>query len=154
VEFAVIFPIFALLLFIVIDGGMVMGRYNLGQQASGVGARLLATNASPGQVRLRVEDQMQGTLNTSSCSGGDDEVCVDYVAGPNGEAPGQPGSLAIVHVHYRYELITPVRGILSLMGGGGGPSPGWDIEACSVQRVERPISAANLGQSNGAGPCT
>jgi len=130
IEFAVIFPIFAFLLFAVIDGGLVMGRYNQANQAAGVGARLAATGASIATVRARVDDQMHGELNPTNCSGGGDRICVAYRPGPDGQASGDVGSIVVVYVRSDYNLLTPLPG-----------SGDWTIEACSIQRVERPVSS-------------
>ena len=43
IECAVIFPIFVLLVFVVVDGGILMGRYGGVNHAADTGARLAAT---------------------------------------------------------------------------------------------------------------
>jgi hypothetical protein len=141
IEFAVIFPIFAFLLFAVIDGGLVMGRYNNANQAAGVGARLAAATGGDfddvrNAVGPAVSDQMHGEMSAfTNCSGSGDEICIDFRPGPNGETAGDIGSLVVVYVKYEYDPLTPV--IAQVATGGD-----WDIEACSVQRVERPVDDA------------
>jgi Flp pilus assembly protein TadG len=92
VEFAAIFPIFALLVFAVIDGGLVMGRYSQANQAAGVGARLAATTGGDfGDVHDAVEDAVRGQLHdeltTANCDAGGpvgnpnsqgDDLCIDF----------------------------------------------------------------------------
>ncbi len=146
IEFAVIFPIFAFFLFAIIDGGLVMGRYNNANQAAGVGARLAATGTSFTNIRSAVQDQMHGEMSGTTCNGTGDDICIDYRPGPDGQATGDIGSIVVVYVRYEYDLLTPVLG--SVVGGGD-----WDIDACSVQRVERPVANAasiddDIGECN------
>lgn len=140
-----IFPIFAFLLFAVIDGGLVMGRYNNANQAAGVGARLAATNTPVSTVRSAIQDQMHGEMSGLTCDDSEDDVCIDFRTGPNGEAAGDVGSIVVVYVRYEYDLITPIVG--NATGGD------WDIDACSVQRVERPISGSNLSFDQNVTEC-
>jgi Flp pilus assembly protein TadG len=135
IEFAVIFPIFAFLLFAVIDGGLVMGRYNNANQAAGVGARLAATGTSLGTVRARIDDQMHDEMDNLSCGGNNDRICINYRDGPDGQDAGDVGSLVEVYVRYEYDLLTPV--LANVVAGGD-----WEIEACSIQRLEQPVEDA------------
>jgi hypothetical protein len=149
VEFAVIFPIFAFFLMAVIDGGLVMGRYNQANQAAGVGARLAAATGGDfddleDDVRDAIQDQMHGQMTGTSCNGTGDDVCIDFRGGPNGESAGEVGSIVVVYVRHEYDLITP---IVDFVGGGD-----WDIEACSVQRVERRVNNA-ASEDDDIGEC-
>jgi hypothetical protein len=124
VEFAVIFPLFVTLIMVVIDGGVLMGRYNSATHAA---------QASASQIVARVKDQAQGTLddapNSSQCGGSRPSVCVQYGRGPSSQSAGEVGSTVIVKVRYRYEWFTPLAnapGIGSI-----------DFDACSAHRLER-----------------
>jgi hypothetical protein len=133
VEFAVIFPLFVTLIMVVIDGGVLMGRYNSATHAAQEGARYGASGASASQIVARVKDQAQGTLddapNSSQCGGSRPSVCVQYGRGPSSQSAGEVGSTVIVKVRYRYEWFTPLAnapGIGSI-----------DFDACSAHRLER-----------------
>lgn len=131
VEFAVIFPLFMILIFAVIDGGLVMGRYGEVNHSAKEGARYAAAGATvPATVDL-IKEQGQGILDDviTGCSG-DEYICVEYINGPDGEDVGQVGSSVRVKVKYQYDLITP----LPNFGGAND----WTIESCAVARLERP----------------
>ncbi len=71
VEFAVIFPIFALLLFAIVDGGLLMGRYNNINNAAKEGARAGAVQYGDGDDALdavidRVTEQAHGELDDTA----------------------------------------------------------------------------------------
>ena len=136
VEFAVVFPIFMLLVMIVIDGGVLMGRYNNVNHAANEGARLLAVAGAgddpafdPDEVRERVKDQAHGLLDDAGpCGSGAPEICLEWGLGPNDEAVGEVGSTVKVTLKYLYDPITPIPGF-----------DGWEVEACAVARLERPF---------------
>lgn len=140
-EFAVIFPIFALLIFAVIDGGLLMGRYNNINNAAKEGARLGAVGADWDAIITRVQQQAHGELDTASTNCGDmavdsvgNVICVQWITGAEtlggvGAAPGEVGASVRVMLKYRYKLITP---LINRIGH-------WDITACAVQREERPV---------------
>jgi hypothetical protein len=143
-EFAVIFPIFVLLIFVVIDGGILMGRYNNINHAAKEGARLAATGADDAEVMVRTEQQPGGLLNgAGGCGSGAPEVCVEWSDGPNGEPAGQVGSSVKVTVKYRYGLITPIVNWLK--------TDGFDVTSCAVTRLERPLSTSPA--ASGTGTC-
>ncbi len=140
VEFAVVFPIFMLLVMIVIDGGVLMGRYSNINHSASEGARLLAVAGTgdagsfdPDEARARVEDQAHGLLdNPNDCGGGPPEICFEWGLGPNDEAAGEVGSTVKVTLKYLYDPITPIPGF-----------NGWEVEACAVARLERPYFFTN-----------
>lgn len=146
IEFAVIFPIFVLLIFVVVDGALVMGRYNNINHAANEGARLLAVSddaAGVTDARNQVKNQVHGLLNSAGdCGSGPPEICFQWVDGPAGEPAGQVGSAVKVTLKYNYSLITPLANKIS---------GGITIEQCAVMRLERPYSAAP--SSGGSSAC-
>ncbi|MDE3096660.1 MAG: pilus assembly protein [Chloroflexota bacterium] len=161
VEFAVIFPIFAFFLFAVIDGGLLMGRYNNINNAAAEGARLAAVDGSSNVVAdvvARVKDQTHGLLGgagtSTSCADWDSKptvnvICVQWVSGPEGEAPGDVGSAVRVRLRYRDEVLTPVFTLF------GNANPGWDITACATQRLEQSVRPVPQGHDlPGVTTCT
>ena len=151
-EFAVIFPIFIMLVFVVFDGGIMMGRYNAINHAAKEGARRAATGADATTVRAVVAGQSQGLLDaTTTCdTTGDRSICVEWLDGPNTESAGQVGSEVRVTLRYRYGLKTPLaNGSLLGLPITGMPS-GFQMSSCALVRLERPILAAAPG---GTGSC-
>jgi Flp pilus assembly protein TadG len=149
VEFAVIFPIFAILIFAVIDGGLVMGRYNNINNGAKEGARLAAVGGNDlGAVHDRIEQQTHGLLDgaTTGCGGyaaASDAICVEWFTGPDGEQPGAVGSSVRVRVKYEFEPITPFLNLGD-----------WTITACAVQRTERPVNnPPTVNIPGGTDPC-
>ncbi len=145
VEFAVIFPIFAFLLFAVIDGGLLMGRYNNLSNGAKEGARLGAVSVNPGStaktnIVQRVKDQAHGVLGSSpsgTCSDMTNNavsnvVCVEWISGPGGSpAAGQVGSSVRVQVKYKNSFLTPLPNRILT---------DWFVTECAVQRLEQPIT--------------
>lgn len=138
VEFAVIFPIFAVLLFAVIDGGLLFGRYNDLNNAAKEAARLAAVGAPQADIVSRAEQQSRlswaGVTNCSSTSTKD--ICVEWIPGPNGESAGQSGSSVRVTIRYRSNFLTPLP---NWTGGTG-----WDVKVCAVQRLEQSIGSPTV----------
>ena len=137
VEFAVVFPLFMILIFIVVDGGLVMGRYGEVNHAAKEGARLASTGATPGDVVLRVIAQSQIELDAA-------DVTVEYVKGPasNAADSGEVGSIVVVRIDYDYKLITPLPNF-------SDDGATWNIKACAVARLEHPVDPSGFkGTSN------
>lgn len=140
VEFAVIFPIFGLLICALVDGGVVMGRYNQTNHAATVGGRLgavqsdTAANVASAVVAQaaknapgKASDYVQNCKNFSTLP---KAICVEWLTGPDGEAKGAIGSSILVKVKYHYDGITP---IFASFGG-------WTVSACVVERQEQPVA--------------
>lgn len=151
-EFAVIFPVFIFILFAVIDGGLVMGRYNGTNHAATVGARFGAVQSDDAdavvadtvsQVAQYAPGSASDYVRGCDFAAHDAAVCVQWLRGPNGEAPGEAGSSIRVAVKYRYGGITP---LLSQLGG-------WDVKACVVARQERPVQNLSSSQTSSASDC-
>jgi Flp pilus assembly protein TadG len=144
VEFAVIFPIFIMLVFVILDGGIVMGRYGEVNHAAKEGARYAATGATTNAVADRVRDQSQGILDSvpTACSGAQ-YICVQYFQGPDDQDAGEVGSTVRVRVRYEYELFTPLPNVLG--------ADDWTIASCAVARLERP--RPSVSGSGGIAEC-
>ncbi len=149
-----IFPIFAFLLFVVIDGGILFGRYNDINNAAKEGARLGAVDSENPHIVARVQHQVHGILdsaNVNGCSptafgGAPKQICVELVSGPEGEQPGQLGSAVRVRIRYRYGLITPAFSMFGL-------DPAFNVEACAVQRLEQSFGSTDIPKMPSQSSC-
>lgn len=145
VEFAVLFPFMMFILFALIDGGMLMGRYNATTNAAREGARQGAIGLSGPQVaaivRAQVHNQIPAgaTTDCTQYAGATSAICVEWIAGPNNERPGDFGSSVRVRVKYRYNLITPLPAVNRF----------FKVSACGVARLEKLITQSQQNAAFG-----
>ena len=119
VEFALLVPIFLLLLFAVVDFGMGFYSWITVTNAAREGARLGAVHAplnvasSPcfGKASLDqcIEDRVRDASDLTN------EATKMTVTITN--ATGNPGQSVVVKVDYDYDLITPLAGLIDFMSG-------------------------------------
>ena len=110
VEFALLVPIFLLLLFAIVDFGMGFYSWITVTNAAREGARLGVVMATAQQIEDRV-NQTADLPNEST------RMTVTVT-----NAQGQPGESVVVKVDYDYDLITPLAGIVSFVSGSVGPT--------------------------------
>jgi hypothetical protein len=136
IEFAVIFPFFIMLVFIMIDGGLLMGRYNQVNHAAQEGARLGSTGATLIDIRNHTRRQANNLLSgvPATCDGNDDRICVEWYEGPN--SVGEVGSYVRVTVFYDYGFVTPINN--DIFNSAGMPDH-FDVDSCAIARLERPV---------------
>jgi hypothetical protein len=118
VEFALVLPIFLLVLFAVVDFGMAFHAWIVVTNSAREGGRLgavhpsLADEGSPCYGQGSMEQCIVAKVRDAAGSLGDDVVVsVD-------NADGIPGESVVVDVSYVYSLITPVADILGMFSGG------------------------------------
>ena len=121
VEFAMVVPIFLILVFSIVDFGMGFHAWITVTNAAREGARIGAVGADSATIEARVID------TTSSLAAEDIEVTVV-------NAQGAPGEAVSVDVQYEYELITPLSNLLGFFGGGLGSPITFHSE--SEMRIE------------------
>lgn len=102
-EFALIVPIFLILVFSIVDFGMGFHAWITVTNSAREGARLGAVGGSEAQIIERVRDTA-GTLK------GQLDVTVD-------NAQGGAGQSVAVDVRYRYDFITPLGGLMAMISG-------------------------------------
>lgn len=105
VEFALIVPIFLILLFAIVDFGMGFYSWITVTNAAREGARLGAVLATQQEIETRVYDSVSLP----------DEATKMTVTVTN--AQGQPGESVVVKVDYDYDLITPLAGLVQFVSG-------------------------------------
>jgi Flp pilus assembly protein TadG len=108
VEFALLFPIFLLLLFAIIDFGMGFYSWITVTNAAREGARLGVVMATSQQIEDRVYQTADLPNESTQMT-----VTVTNAA----DQGGQPGDSVTVRVDYDYDLITPLAGIVSFFSG-------------------------------------
>ncbi len=104
VEFALVLPIFLLVLFAIVDFGMAFHAWITVTNSAREGARL-------GAVRAPAADIVQRVRDTADSLGDDVVVTVT-------NAEGDPGESVVVDVSYGYSLITPLAGIVDVISAG------------------------------------
>jgi len=109
VEFALVIPIFLLVLFAIVDFGMAFHAWITVTNSAREGARVGAVRASSTDIEQRVRDTAT-SLDQANLS----------VAVTNAE--GQPGGSVVVDVSYDYSLMTPLADLLNLVSGGTIPA--------------------------------
>jgi hypothetical protein len=145
VEFAVIFPVFALVLFLVLGGGILMGRYNNINNSAKEAARLGAVAASLPEINTRAQQQAHGQLDTAltgtaACTAtSGNRICVQWIPGPGGApAPGELGSSIRVIIGYEYSLFSGFFGSFPI-----------HMSVCAIQRLEQKVSVPDGHEGNG-----
>jgi Flp pilus assembly protein TadG len=140
VEFSLIIPILLLLALGIVDFAMGFKSYVELTNAAREGARYAVvgnpagvwpvdcTGADEGSVVSRVCQSAAGMDLTDDC-GTTPCVSVTY---PNGHTSG---SSVVVTAHYRYNTITPLSSIMTLVSGGSFPNY-FDLSSSSDMRLE------------------
>ncbi len=122
VEFALIIPLFLLLMFAIVDFGMGFYSWITVTNAAREGARIGAVGADSATITQRVKDTA-GSLNGTNLT----------IAVVN--AQGTSGSTVGVTVNYKYQLITPLSSLMGLVSGGS-IGPNINFSATSQMRLE------------------
>lgn len=116
VEFAMVLPIFLILVFAIVDFGMGFHAWITVTNAAREGARVGAVGADSATIEARVTD------TASSLAANDLTITVVNAQGAQGEAVS-------VDVEYDYQLITPLSNVLGILGGGLGSPITFHSEA-------------------------
>ena len=122
VEFAMVLPLFLVVVFGIVDFGRAYSAYVQLNNGAREGARYGAVGKSSSEIVSRVRSVTAG-LNQ-----GDLGVSVSG-------AQGTKGSTVTVSVDYDFDLITPLGPMLSLIGSGGIGSS-FDLDAQAQMRIE------------------
>jgi Flp pilus assembly protein TadG len=125
VEFALVIPIFLLVLFAIVDFGMAFHAWITVTNSAREGARLGSVHAPAASIEQRVRDTAdtldQGNL-TVTVTNADDQG-------------GQPGESVVVDVSYSYSLITPLADLLNMVSGGTIPNT-LSLDSVADMRLE------------------
>lgn len=105
VEFALVLPIFLLVLFAIVDFGMAFHAWITVTNSAREGARVGAVRASEADIEQRVRDTAESLDQ--------DDLLVTV-----SNAEGVPGESVVVDVSYGYSLITPLADIITMVSGG------------------------------------
>lgn len=125
VEFALIVPLFLLLVFAIVDFGMGFYSWITVTNAAREGARVGVVGADSATITQRVND------TSGALAGPNLTVTVTNASDQNGDS----GEEVSVEVVYRYELITPVSSIMNMLSGGS-LGPDINFSATSKMRIE------------------
>jgi Flp pilus assembly protein TadG len=125
VEFALVIPIFLLVLFAIVDFGMAFHAWITVTNSAREGARIGSVHAPAATIEQRVRDTAdtldQGNLSVT-VTNADDQG-------------GQPGESVVVDVSYSYSLITPLADLLNMVSGGTIPST-LSLDSLADMRLE------------------
>jgi Flp pilus assembly protein TadG len=108
VEFALLVPIFLILLFAIVDFGMGFYSWITVTNSAREGARLGAVQATEQQIIDRVHD-------ASDLINEDTKMIVTVTN--SADTGGQPGESVVVQVDYDYDLITPLASLVAFVSG-------------------------------------
>lgn len=121
VEFVFVLPLFLVLVLAVVDFGMGLHTWISVTNGAREGARLGSVQATAGEIETKVRE-VTNTLDQAKLT-----VTTTNAQGDSGEA-------VTVEVDYQYDLITPLGGIIGVLGGSIGST--LDLSAQSEMRLE------------------
>ena len=130
VEFALLLPLFLIVIFIAVDFGVGLGRWVVLTNATREGARLGVTGISSNEVAIRTASSTDGLVAAA-------DVTVNYIDSSGNGTVGDTGDSIVVEANYDYGLITPLKAFLSL----GFNSLAFS--SCTDMRMELPASGAS-----------
>ncbi|MBI1885687.1 MAG: pilus assembly protein [Chloroflexi bacterium] len=142
VEFALLLPVFLIVLFLVIDFGVGISRWIIITNAAREAARVGAVGASYTQIKDTAYDRSAGIL---AAGDPDSSVTVTYADGPDTNSTLRDrGDSVTVHASHNYNLITPLGVFLSITFDA------ITFNACSDMRLELTVSDTG---GDGVGGC-
>jgi Flp pilus assembly protein TadG len=125
VEFALVIPIFLLVLFAIVDFGMAFHAWITVTNSAREGGRLGSVHASSAAIEQRVRD--------TADSLDQDNLSVNVTNAD--DQGGQPGESVVVDVSYSYSLITPLADLLNMVSGGVIPET-FSLDSTAEMRLE------------------
>jgi Flp pilus assembly protein TadG len=108
VEFALVIPVFLILVLGIVDFGWAFRSWMTVTNSAQEGAQLGAVGATCDDIKQRAVETSAGLLLLSDVSA---ENC-----------QGQPGTSVAVTVTHDYSLVAPLGGLLTTLSGGALPS--------------------------------
>jgi Flp pilus assembly protein TadG len=133
VEFAIVLPIFLVLVFGIIDFSMALRSYVALTNATREGARYGALGGTKGTFPASCSnpDTVVGRVCRAASGLTLDDVRVTYP-----DAGGKlPGNAVVVAAEYDYEFVTPVGDIMRFLTGGSFPES-IELSASANMRIE------------------
>jgi Flp pilus assembly protein TadG len=143
VEFALILPVLALILFGLLDFAKAFNYWNDQTHLAAEGARWAVVNSNPGSGTL--QQYLQQQADTSELRGLA-VVCVAFPTNPDTGTSGHVGDPVTVTVKSRYTW-------LPFVSSRAGMSPTITITGSATMRLEAPPTNYSAG-SGGTGTCT
>jgi Flp pilus assembly protein TadG len=122
VEFALVAPIFLVILMGIIDFGWAFKTYISLTNCAREGARVGVVGANTATITTRATDPGRGCVSGSTAT-------VTY------DPDNKAGSNVKVEVDYTYNFITPVGSLLGLISGGALPDH-LDLSPSTTMRIE------------------
>jgi Flp pilus assembly protein TadG len=144
VEFALILPVLALILFGLLDFAKAFNYWNDQTHLAAEGARWAVVNSNPGSGQT-LQQYLQQQADTSELRGLA-VVCVAFPTNPDTGTSGHVGDPVTVTVRSRYTW-------LPFVSSRAGLSPSTTITGSATMRLEAPPTAYSAG-SGGTGMCT
>jgi hypothetical protein len=145
VEFALILPIFLIVLFLLVEFGVGFSRWIVITNATREAARYAAVQDD--NATVVADAAVQRAIDTSSglLSSGDATVDVYFLDGPDdGATVGDQGDSVVVEADMDYSLITPLGAFLSIAFDS------INISSCADMRLELGVDgAADPGGATG-----
>jgi Flp pilus assembly protein TadG len=145
VEFALILPVLALILFGLLDFAKAFNYWNDQTHLAAEGARFAVVNSNPGSGGQSLQQYLQQQADTSELRGLA-IVCVAFPNNPDTGTSGHVGDPVTVTVKSRYTWIPFVASKAHL-------SPSTTITGTATMRLEAPPTKYAAG-SGGTGACT
>ncbi len=127
VEFALLLPLFFIVLFLIIDFGVGISRWVIVTNSTREGARIGAVGASTTDIANKVAITSNGLLDPT-------DVTVTYVGDGDGQV--ERGESVVVKSDYEYGLITPLGAFVNLAFDS------LTFHSCTDMRLELPVSGA------------
>ena len=132
VEFALLLPIFMVVIFIILDFGVGISRWVIITNSTREGARLGAVGATTAEISDAVSANSNGLLDPG-------DVTVYYLDKDGDGDVGNRGDAVVVESNYQYGLITPLKAFLDLAFDS------IDFHSCTDMRLELPVPGAGGG---------
>jgi Flp pilus assembly protein TadG len=145
VEFALILPVLALILFGLLDFAKAFNYWNDQTHLAAEGARFAVVNSNPGGGGQSLQQYLQQQADTSELRGLA-VVCVAFPTNPDTGTSGRVGDPVTVTVRSRYTWIPFVSSQARL-------APSLTITGSATMRLEAPPTNYTAG-SGGTGTCT
>ena len=127
VEFALVLPIFLVVVFAIVDFGMGFNAWITVSNASREGARIGVVGANSATITAKVQSTASSLKDTSTNL----HVTVTNAS----DQGGDPGESVKVAVEYDYHLITPLSNIMGVISGGS-IGPDLHFHSTSEMRIE------------------